>query len=54
MIVNKRKMSLGAVYLMLISFTREPGAGAALGFISFCFEFVGQRSHIMLGYRIAM
>src|SRR5215813_6490594 len=55
MIIYKRKMSLGAVYLTSPSFTRlRPRARTASGGASFLLEFVGQRSHIVLGYRGAL
>src|SRR4029453_8638 len=55
MIINNRKMSLGAVYLTSPSFTRlRPGARTPSGLASFLLEFVGQRSHIVLSYRGAL
>src|SRR5262245_28927420 len=55
MIINKRKMSLGAVYLASPSFTRfRPRARTASGLAGFILEFVGQRSHIVLSYRGAL
>src|SRR5262245_1938656 len=55
MIINKRKMSLGAVDLTSPSFTRfRHRARTASGLAGFLLEFVGQRSHMVLSYRGAL
>jgi hypothetical protein len=50
MIANKRKMSLAAAYLTSLYYVIRPGTRAASGLGGFFFEFVGQRSHIVLSY----